>query len=115
MPETPAAAPTRAGAFLLLAAIMVAAACAIVYELLIGSTSSYFLGNSVEQYSLTIGFFLFAMGIGSWLSRLMHEHLLARFIALEIWLGTPLICRPCCRYPMMNVAMTVPSTDPLPP
>ena len=87
MPETPAAVPTRAGAFLLLAAIMVAAACAIVYELLIGSTSSYFLGNSVEQYSLTIGFFLFAMGIGSWLSRLMHEQLLARFIALEIWLG----------------------------
>ena len=79
--------PTRTGAFLLLAAILVAAACAIVYELLIGSTSSYFLGNSVEQYSLTIGFFLFAMGIGSWGSRVIREHLLARFIALEIWVG----------------------------
>ena len=75
------------GLFLLLAAVFAAAACAIVYELLIGSTSSYFLGDSVEQFSLTIGFFLFAMGIGSWLSRLIREELLARFIALEIWLG----------------------------
>ena len=73
--------------FLLLAAVFAAAACAIVYELLIGSTSSYFLGDSVEQFSLTIGFFLFAMGVGSWLSRLIKKELLARFIALEIWLG----------------------------
>ena len=75
------------GLFLLLAAVFAAAACAIVYELLIGSTSSYFLGDSVEQFSLTIGFFLFAMGVGSWLSRLIRQELLARFIALEIWLG----------------------------
>lgn len=79
--------PTDIGLFLLLAAIFVAAACAIVYELLIGSTSSYFLGDSVEQFSLTIGFFLFAMGLGSYLSRLFERELLARFIALEIWLG----------------------------
>ncbi|SVD44768.1 uncharacterized protein METZ01_LOCUS397622, partial [marine metagenome] len=31
-----------------------------VYELLIGTTSSYFLGDSIAQFSLTIGFFLFA-------------------------------------------------------
>ena len=78
---------SRIGQFLLLAAILVAAACAIVYELLIGSTSSYFLGDSVEQFSLTLGFFLAAMGLGSWLSRLVHRDLLVWFIALEIWLG----------------------------
>ena len=78
---------SRIGQFLLLAAILVAAACAIAYELLIGSTSSYFLGDSVEQFSLTIGFFLAAMGLGSWLSRLVHRDLLVWFIALEIWLG----------------------------
>ena len=83
----PTTVPSKTGSFLLLAAILVAAVCAILYELLIGSTSSYFLGNSVEQYSLTIGFFLFAMGVGSWASRLIHARLLARFIALEIWLG----------------------------
>jgi spermidine synthase len=73
--------------FLILASVFVAAACGIVYELLIGSISSYFLGNSVQQYSLTIGFFLFAMGLGSWISRAVHGRLIQRLVALEIWLG----------------------------
>ena len=78
---------SRVGLFLILASIFVAAACGIVYELLIGSVSSYFLGNSVEQYSLTIGFFLFAMGLGSWISRAVHGKLIRRLVALELWLG----------------------------
>ena len=44
------------GMALLLGAIFVVAGCGIIYELLIGSTSSYFLGDSVEQFSITIGF-----------------------------------------------------------
>jgi spermidine synthase len=75
------------GLFLLLASIFVAAACALVYELLVGSLSAYFLGDSVEQYSLTIGFFLFAMGLGSYISRWIRHGLLARFIAVELALG----------------------------
>ena len=78
---------SRVGLFLILASIFVAAACGIVYELLVGSISSYFLGNSVEQYSLTIGFFLFAMGLGSWISRAVHGKLIRRLVALELWLG----------------------------
>ena len=85
--EDHSAAIPRLGLFFLLGGILIAAACAIVYELLIGSISSYFMGDSVEQFSLTIGFFLFAMGLGSWLSRLIQQNLLARFISLEIWLG----------------------------
>ncbi len=75
------------GMALLLGAIFVVAGCGIIYELLIGSTSSYFLGDSVEQFSITIGFFLFAMGIGSWLSQLVRQRLVERLIGLEIWLG----------------------------
>ncbi len=75
------------GLAMLLAAIFAAAACAIVYELLIGAVSSYFLGDSVEQFSLTIGCFLFAMGLGSWASRLIHGNLIERFVGLEIALG----------------------------
>ena len=78
---------SRLGLFLILASIFVAAACGIVYELLVGSISSYFLGNSVEQYSLTIGFFLFAMGLGSWISRAVQGRLIRRLVALELWLG----------------------------
>jgi len=78
---------SRPGVVLLMAAAFVAAACAIVYELLIGSTSSFFLGDSVEEFSLTIGFFLFAMGLGSWASRAVRRRLLERFVALELGLG----------------------------
>ena len=78
----------RLGALFLLVAIFSAAVCAIVYQLLIGSVSSYFLGNSVEQFSLTIGFFLAAMGLGSWLSRFVaDDSLLTRLAQLEVWLG----------------------------
>ena len=77
----------RWGPAVLLAAIFTAAACAIVYELLISSTSAYFLGNSVEQFSVTIGLFLASMGLGSWLSRAIVDRLLERFIAFELWLA----------------------------
>ncbi len=80
-------APSRLGIALLLLSILIAAGCAIVYELLIASISSYFLGDSVEQFSLTIGFFLFAMGLGAWLSRLLQDNLLQRFIQVELALG----------------------------
>ncbi|MDA0335344.1 MAG: polyamine aminopropyltransferase [bacterium] len=72
---------------LLLAAIFSASACAIIYELLIGSTSAYFLGDSVQQFSVTIGLFLASMGLGAWLSRAVVDRLLERFIALEMWLA----------------------------
>ena len=78
----------RWGPAVLLAAIFTAAACAIIYELLISSTSAYFLGDSVQQFSVTIGLFLASMGLGSWLSRAVDdEGLLERFIAFELWLA----------------------------
>ena len=87
MSETRAQPLPRGGLALLLGGLFAAAGCAIVYELLIGSISSYFLGDTVEQFSLTIGFFLFAMGLGSYLSKVITKHLLTRFIALELALG----------------------------
>lgn len=63
------------------------AACAITYQLLIGTLSSYLLGNSVLHFSLTIGVFMFAMGAGAYLTRFLHTQLFAWFIAIEIALG----------------------------
>ena len=77
----------KLGVPVLLFSVMVAAACAIIYQLLIGSIASLFLGSSVEQFSLTIGLFLFFMGIGSWLSKYVDENLLLRFIQVEIGLA----------------------------
>ncbi|GJM33261.1 MAG: polyamine aminopropyltransferase [Saprospiraceae bacterium] len=69
-------------------AIFIAGLCSIVYELLISTTTSYFLGDSIRQFSLTIGIYMAAMGFGSFLSRYFSEKgLLTSFIAVEIALG----------------------------
>lgn len=69
---------------ILLFSIMVVALCGIAYELIISTVSSYLLGNSVYQFSITIGFFMCAMGIGSYLSRFITKDLIARFILIEV-------------------------------
>ncbi|WP_170406294.1 polyamine aminopropyltransferase [Ruegeria arenilitoris] len=77
----------RRQAMVLLGAILVVALCGIVYELIIGTVSSYLLGNSVYQFSLTIGFFMFAMGVGSYVSRFFHGNLIQTFIWVELILA----------------------------
>jgi len=69
---------------ILLISILVVALCGIAYELIISTVSSYLLGNSVYQFSLTIGFFMFAMGVGSYLSKLLGGNQIQNFISVEI-------------------------------
>lgn len=61
--------------------------CGLVYELLAGTISSYLLGDSIYQFSLVIGLFVASMGLGSWLSRFVNEHLESYFIGVQIALG----------------------------
>ncbi len=68
----------------LLISVLIVALCGIAYELIIGTISSYLLGNSVYQFSLTIGLFMFAMGIGSYLSKWLMSNLLTNFVIIEI-------------------------------
>lgn len=68
----------------LLLSILLVALCGIVYELIIGTVSSYLLGNSVYQFSITIGLFMFAMGVGAYVSKLFTRDLLAAFVGIEI-------------------------------
>jgi spermidine synthase len=72
---------------LLSASIFIIAACSLVYELLISSLSTYLLGSSVVHYSLTIGLFLFFMGVGSWLAQSITRQLIAAFVAIEVAVG----------------------------
>src|ERR671916_3429841 len=64
--------------------VLVIATCGLVYELLAGTLASYVLGDSVTQFSLIIGIYLFAMGVGSWLSRFVDKELARRFIDVEL-------------------------------
>ena len=68
----------------LLASVFVVAACGLVYELAAGALASYVLGDSVLQFSTVIGTYLFAMGIGSWLSRHFERQLPAHFLRIEL-------------------------------
>jgi spermidine synthase len=64
--------------------VLVIATCGLVYELLAGTLASYVLGDSVTQFSLIIGIYLFAMGAGSWLSRFIEGELARRFVDVEL-------------------------------
>lgn len=68
----------------LLISILVVALCGIAYELIIAAVSSYLIGNSVYQFSITIGFFMFAMGLGSYLSKFLVKDLVKSFVIIEI-------------------------------
>lgn len=68
-------------------AAFVAGLCSIIYELLIATTVSYFLGDGVKYFSLTIGLYMAAMGLGSFLSKYMDERLLHKFLYAELCLG----------------------------
>lgn len=71
----------------LLVSVLIISICALIYELLIATLSSYLLGDSVTQFSFTIGFFLFSMGVGALLSRRIVSAEVRWFIAVEICTG----------------------------
>ena len=71
----------------LLVSVFVIAACGLVYELAAGTIASYLLGDSVLQFSTVIGAYLFAMGVGSYLSRFIERQLVAQFLRIELLVG----------------------------
>jgi len=71
----------------LLFSVFVIASCGLAYELVAGALSSYLLGDSVTQFSTVIGAYLFAMGIGSWLSKYVTRDLAGTFIRIELMVG----------------------------
>ena len=72
---------------LLLISVLVIAACGLIYELIAGTLASYLLGDSVLQFSTVIGSYLFAMGIGSGMSRFIRSDLVSRFVTIELMVG----------------------------
>jgi len=76
-----------AGRWVLLGSVFVVAACGLVYELVAGAVSSYLMGDAVTQFSLVIGTFLCAMGVGAYLARFVRRALLRTFVEVEIAIG----------------------------
>lgn len=76
--------PRRYVSPVLLASVVVIATSGLVYELIAGTMASYVLGDSVAQFSFVIGLYLFAMGVGSYLSKYIERRLLERFVEIEL-------------------------------
>ncbi len=78
-----AVAQERSRAQLLSLSVLVIATCGLIYELIAATLASYLLGDSVTQFSLVIGVYLSAMGLGSWLSRYIEQRLVDRFVQVQ--------------------------------
>jgi spermidine synthase len=88
----------------LLASVFVVAACGLVYELAAGALASYLLGDSVLQFSTIIGTYLFAMGLGSYLSRHFDRQLVAHFLRIELLVGAVGGLMPAALFALHSVA-----------
>lgn len=72
---------------LLMLTTLIISGCSICYELIISAVSSYLVGDSTLQYSITIGLYMSAMGLGSFLSKYMKKNLFNWFVIIEIGVG----------------------------
>ncbi len=64
--------------------VFIIATCGLIYELIAGTLSSYVLGDSVTQFSIIIGVYLFAMGVGSYLSKFIEKNVAEKFVEIEL-------------------------------
>ncbi len=67
----------------LFAIVLAIATSGLIYELAIAATASFLLGDTVVQFSLVIGVYLSALGLGAYLSRFVEDALAATFVRVE--------------------------------
>lgn len=59
----------------------------IVAEYVLSTLATYFLGNSVLQWTMIVSIMLFSMGVGARITKIMNGNLLEKFIWIEIALS----------------------------
>ena len=72
---------------LLMLTTLIISGCSMCYELIISAVSSYLLGNSTLQYSITIGLYMAALGLGSYVSKYFNNNLFNIFVTIELTIG----------------------------
>ncbi|SEC88626.1 spermidine synthase [Tenacibaculum sp. MAR_2009_124] len=73
--------------FILKLAIFATGFAGIVAEYVLSTLATYFIGNSVFQWTMIVSLMLFCMGLGSRLSKLFKTNLIRNFLLLELSLS----------------------------
>ena len=73
--------------YLLKACLFATGLAGVVAEFVLSTLASYLLGNTTLQWTLVMSLMLFAMGLGSRISRHFVDRLMDRFIAAELLLS----------------------------
>ncbi|MCD4817076.1 MAG: polyamine aminopropyltransferase [Candidatus Cloacimonetes bacterium] len=74
--------------FFLAISMLATGASGLVTEYVLSTVSTYILGSSIEQFSITIALMLLMMGIASWAQKFFSdENLIEKFIIVEILLA----------------------------
>ncbi len=80
----------RSFAFILKAALFATGCAGIVAEFVLSTLATYLIGNAIVQWTVVMSLMLFAMGVGSRVSRFLHTRLLDAFVAIEF--GLSILC-----------------------
>jgi len=73
--------------FVLKAAIFATGFAGIVAEYVLSTLATYFIGNSIFQWTMIVSLMLFCMGLGSRLSKRITKNLIQNFLILEVTLS----------------------------
>ena len=87
MTTPPSARQTAPHGLVLKACIFITGLAGIVAEYVMATLASYLLGDAVLQWTLTVSLMLFAMGVGSRVSRFVRGAMLDAFVAVELLLS----------------------------
>ena len=77
----------KSTSYFLKAALFATGLAGIVSEYTLSTLATYFLGDSVFQWTMIVSIMLFSMGLGSRLSKRFDEKLLTKFIWIEFGLS----------------------------
>lgn len=84
--RSPSEAPRLARA-LVFGAVLLCAACGLVYELALVALGTYLLGNSITQTSIVLSVMVFAMGVGSLAAKRLVGQAARNFALIELALA----------------------------
>jgi len=73
--------------FVLKVAIFATGFAGIVAEYVLSTLATYFIGNSIFQWTMIVSLMLFCMGLGSRLSKRITQNLIQNFLILEVTLS----------------------------